>query len=75
MVTTASSRTPAKTMERRYRRAGLSVGALAAFMATASLLGPLVLNAMTYRTSATTLHQLVGGDAAVLFVVAPPTSW
>ncbi len=44
---------------------------LAVAMATASVLGPLVLGVMTYRTSATTLNQLRGSDAAALAVVVP----
>ncbi len=40
-------------------------------VATSALVGPLVLGGMQYRTSATTLNQLMGGDAASLFVVAP----
>jgi hypothetical protein len=44
---------------------------LALAMATASVLGPLVLGAMTYRTSPTTLSQLRGSDAAALLVAAP----
>jgi hypothetical protein len=44
---------------------------LAAVMTSASVLGPLVLGAMTYRTSPTTLNQLRGSDAAALLVVAP----
>ncbi|HVN11614.1 MAG TPA: hypothetical protein VMT69_05950 [Kineosporiaceae bacterium] len=52
--------------------AGLLV-ALAVGMATASVVGPLVLGLMTYRTSPTTLNQLLGSDAAALVVVAPIT--
>ncbi|MGY1837639.1 hypothetical protein ACI79P_21390 [Blastococcus sp. SYSU DS0510] len=40
-------------------------------VATSALLGPLALHQMQYRTSVTTLNQLLGGDAASLFVVAP----
>jgi hypothetical protein len=42
-------------------------------MATAAVLGPLVLGVLTYRTSATTLNQALGADAAALVVVAPLT--
>jgi hypothetical protein len=38
------------------------------------LLGPCLLGVIRYRTSATTLNQLVGADAAALFVVARPTA-
>lgn len=44
---------------------------LAVALATAVVLGPLVLGRMRYRTSPTTVNQLLGSDAAVLFVVAP----
>ena len=37
----------------------------------AAIIGPLVLGVLDYRTSDTTLHQIVGGDLAALFVVAP----
>ena len=47
--------------------------ALAVGMEATATLGPLVLGWMTYRTSPTTLNQLEGSDAAVLFVVAPLT--
>jgi hypothetical protein len=47
--------------------------ALALGMATSSLLGDFGLGLMRYRTSPTTLNQLLGSDAAVLFVIAPLT--
>jgi hypothetical protein len=37
-----------------------------------SLLGPLMLGLIRYRTSPTTLNQLLGSAAAALIVVAPP---
>lgn len=40
-------------------------------VAVTSMLGPLVLDLMRYRTSATTLNQLLGSDAVALCVVAP----
>jgi hypothetical protein len=46
---------------------------LALGMAVSAVLGPLVLGLLQYRTSPTTLNQLEGSDAAVLFVVAPVT--
>jgi hypothetical protein len=55
-------------------RAGLlaaTMAGLAAAVAATSLVGPLVLDLMRYRTSPTTLNQLLGSDAAALFVVAP----
>ena len=47
--------------------------ALAVTIAAASLLGPVGVGVMRYRTSPTTLNQLVGSDAAALVVVAPLT--
>jgi hypothetical protein len=47
--------------------------ALGLGMATSSLLGDFGLSLMRYRTSPTTLNQLLGGDAAALFVIAPLT--
>jgi hypothetical protein len=47
--------------------------ALALGMAVSSILGPVGLGRMRYRTSATTLNQLLGSDAAALFIVAPLT--
>ena len=46
---------------------------LAVTMAASAILGPLVLGLLRYRTSPTTLTQLEGSDAAVLFVVVPAT--
>jgi hypothetical protein len=46
---------------------------LALGIATSSLLGPLVLGLMRYRTSPMTANQLLGSDAASLFVIAPLT--
>ncbi|GAA2688022.1 hypothetical protein [Actinoplanes palleronii] len=45
---------------------GTAVGAVA-------LLGPLVSDVLRYRTSPTSLNQIIGGDAAALTVVAPVT--
>jgi len=44
---------------------------LGAVVAASALLGPLVVGAIRYRTSDTTLNQIIGGDAAALVVVAP----
>jgi succinate dehydrogenase/fumarate reductase cytochrome b subunit len=44
---------------------------LSAGLVSAALLGPLVFGVMQYRTSPTMLNQLLGSDAAALFVVAP----
>src|SRR5438128_2194806 len=51
---------------------------LALTMTVSAVLGPLGLGLLQYRTSSTTLNQLEGSDAAVLFVVAPAallTAW
>lgn len=45
--------------------------ALGLAMAAASLMGPLGFGLMEYRTSDTTVNQLLGSDAASLFVVFP----
>jgi hypothetical protein len=50
-----------------------SLTALAAGMAAVSLLGPVGAGLLRHRTSSTTLHQLVGADAATLAVVVPLT--
>lgn len=47
------------------------VAALGVGIATASILGPLVLAVLQYRTSDTTVNQIVGGDLAGLVLVAP----
>lgn len=53
---------------------GVVVAALAFGMAVTSLLSPLVLGLMRYRTSPTTANQLLGSDAAAqLAAVAPGT--
>lgn len=45
---------------------GLALG-----MATTSLVGPVGWGLLRYRTSPTTLNQLVGADTAALFLIAP----
>jgi hypothetical protein len=40
-------------------------------IAVNAVLGPLVTDVIRYRTSPTTLNQLMGGDVAALFVVGP----
>jgi hypothetical protein len=57
--------------QRRRTLLAAAVAALGAGIALISLLGPLVLGLLRYRTSPTTLNQLLGSDAAALFVVAP----
>src|ERR1700709_1753975 len=58
---------------RRQRHLGLGVGlvALGVAIAGVSVLGPLVLEVIRYRTSPTSLNQIVGRAAAGLFLVAP----
>jgi hypothetical protein len=48
-----------------------AVAALGAAIALTSVLGPLLLGLIRYRTSPTTLNQLLGSDAAALVAVAP----
>ncbi len=59
------------TRQRRRTLLAVAVGTLGAGMALTSLLGPLGLGLMRYRTSPTTLNQLLGSDAAALYVIAP----
>jgi hypothetical protein len=47
--------------------------ALGAIVGTTALLGPWGLDVIHYRTSPTTLNQVIGGDAAAFLVVAPVT--
>lgn len=72
MAPTSAARIPAvPTSPDPYRPAGFAVGVLALAMTAAAVLGPVVLGLLDYRTSPTTLNQLIGSDAATLFVVAP----
>ena len=64
-------RDPAGQDLRAGRGVGLLLGLLAAGMAAVSLLGPLGTGVMRYRTSETTLNQLLGSDLAALGLVAP----
>ncbi|GAA4580155.1 hypothetical protein GCM10023176_59170 [Micromonospora coerulea] len=73
-LTTRSPQRPAGPLPAVDRHPRLLAGTLVAAalaIATASLVGPLGLGLLTYRTSDTTLNQLLGSDAAALFVVAP----
>lgn len=54
---------------RRVLAAALAL--LASAIATASLLGPVGVEELRYRTSPTTLNQLLGSDLAALLVAAP----
>ena len=63
-----------ETVESRHGASPLlctTLIALAVAMAAVSVLGPLVLDMMRYRTSKTSLNQLLGSDAASLFILAP----
>lgn len=62
---------PAEATQRGRRLLALVLIALGVALAAASLLGPLGLEVLDYRTSPTTLNQLLGSDAAALFVIAP----
>jgi hypothetical protein len=53
------------------RPLGLSSIVLGCVVATTALLGPWGFGVIRYRTSPTTLNQVVGGDAAAFVVVAP----
>lgn len=58
-------------MSGQHRMMAVLAGVLGVGVATAGLLGPLVLDVLRYRTSDTTLNQVTGGDLAGLVVVAP----
>jgi len=68
---TTAEQTAAGSRPSRLLAVVLALLALA--MAASSILGPLVLGLLQYRTSPTTLNQLEGSDAAALVVVAPVT--
>jgi hypothetical protein len=70
-MATRTQTTPGE-VERRPLLAAV-LGLLGLGMAASSIVGPIGLGLMTYRTSSTTLNQLEGSDAAVLFVIAPLT--
>jgi hypothetical protein len=55
----------------RDRLLGVGLVLLGAAIAVVAVLGPLVFDLLRYRTSATSMNQIIGGDAAVLMVVAP----
>lgn len=56
---------------RRSRALELTLLGLGAAMVAAVVLGPLGMDRLVYRTSPTTLNQLLGSDAAALLVGAP----
>jgi len=56
---------------RAYRWLAAELILLGGVVATTAVLGPLVTGKLRYHTSATTLNQVMGGDAAALLVVAP----
>jgi hypothetical protein len=53
------------------RAIGTALIALGAGVATSSILGPLVLNVIRFRTSANIENQFIGGDVVSLGLVAP----
>lgn len=55
------------------RLLGVGLVLLGTAVAAVAVLGPLVSGVLRYRTSPTSLHQIIGGDAAALAVVAPAT--
>ena len=60
-------------MRSRNRLLGAGLLVLAAAVATVAALGPLVFGVLRYRISASSLNQIIGGDAAALTVVVPVT--
>jgi hypothetical protein len=75
-ISLAGELDPKRRSQSAKRPAGwlcLALIALGLGVAASSLLGPLGLGLMRYRTSETTLNQLLGSDAAALFIVAPLT--
>ena len=55
------------------RLLGAGLMLLGTAVAAVAVLGPLVSGVLRYRTSPTSLNQIIGGDAAALAVVAPVT--
>jgi hypothetical protein len=60
-------------MREDTRPLGAGLVILGGALAAVAVLGPLVLNVLRYRTSPTTMNQIMGGDAAALAVVVPVT--
>jgi len=58
-------------MSRHHKTVAALAAVLGVGVAVASVLGPLVLGVLRYRTSDTTLNQIMGGDMAGLVMVAP----
>lgn len=56
---------------RRHPWLGIGLIALGVGVAVSAVLGPFVLAVIDYRTSPTSLNQIVGADAAGLLLVAP----
>src|SRR5262245_23288360 len=55
----------------RYRLLALASAALAVGMAASTVVGPVVLGWLDYRTSSTTLNQLKGSGLAALLFASP----
>ncbi|MGX6607086.1 hypothetical protein ACWKSP_33930 [Micromonosporaceae bacterium Da 78-11] len=60
-------------MRSSNRVLGFGLLLLAMAVATVAALGPLLFGVLRYRISATSLNQVIGGDAAALIVVVPVT--
>ena len=60
---------------RANRLLGAGLFTLAALIVVYAVLGPLVLDVIHFRTSASGLSQVRGGDLAALVVVVPVCAW
>jgi hypothetical protein len=58
-------------IDTRDRLLGVGLMLLAAAVAVVAVVGPLVFDVLHYRTSATSMNQILGADAATLVVVVP----
>ena len=79
-MTSASVTPPAADVRRAERQAGdrglaVLLFTLGALVAATSVLGPLVLDVLHYRTSASGLDQIRGTDLTALALVAPLCVW
>lgn len=71
LTTRAPQRPTARPAHRQSRLLAGILAATAVAIAAAAMVGPVGLDLLRYRTSDTTLNQLLGSDAAALVVVAP----
>jgi hypothetical protein len=65
--------TEVNPLSKTSRWLGTALVVLGGAVAACAVLGPLLLEVIAYRTSATSLNQIIGADAAALFVVVPVT--